>query len=326
MPRRSPGAGSAIPIGLRPPPDVRGDRAAAWLAERQHGVAALWQLRLGGLGPGACKHRVATGRWSRVQRGVVAIGHAGLPPEGRAMAALLTTGDGAVLTARTASALWGIVPADLAGEPQLELLVVGRNPGRRPGVRYRRCDGLDERDWRRRGALVLTSPARTILEEARSGDAATVERLLAQAFRRGLSSEREVRRLLDRLPGRRGTALVRDLVARGPAFDRSRAERMLLELVRRAGLPEPVTNARVAGWEVDAFWPAAGVAAEFDGYAFHHDRLAFAKDRRKWSSLQAAGHPVVSVVWEDLAARPELVAVTLARALWTAAPALVTRT
>jgi len=319
VPRRSADTTARLArVGLRPPDELSGDRAAAWLAAQQHGVVALRQLREAGLGRGALEHRIRCGRLLRVHTGVVAVGHLGLAREGEIMAALLATGDDALAAGRTASTLWEIVPPgvpELAAGAPIDVVVADRNPGTRPGVRYRRSRTLRPQDVRWQGPIPLTSPARTILDEADSLDAAVVERLLAQAYRRRLTTESEVARLAERVPGRRGLGLLLELSASGPAFDRSVAERLLLELVRRAGLPEPQLNVRVGDWEVDARWPACGVVAEFDSFTFHQDRFAFAKDRRKWTALQAAGHPVVLVVWEDLVGRPELVAVTIARAL-----------
>jgi hypothetical protein len=45
------------------------------LAERQHGVVSLPQLRSLGLSARAVRDRVATGRLTRIHRGVYAVGH-----------------------------------------------------------------------------------------------------------------------------------------------------------------------------------------------------------------------------------------------------------
>jgi very-short-patch-repair endonuclease len=47
------------------------------------------------------------------------------------------------------------------------------------------------------------------------------------------------------------------------------SRRQLLELVREAGLPLPVVNARIAGYEVDFHWPAARLIVETDGRETH---------------------------------------------------------
>src|SRR5215210_1677909 len=84
------------------------DRAIAALAERQHGVVAREQLVDLGLGRGAIGHRLACGRLHPVHRGVYAAGHRVLSQEGRWMAAVLAAGAGAVLSHRSAAALWRI--------------------------------------------------------------------------------------------------------------------------------------------------------------------------------------------------------------------------
>jgi very-short-patch-repair endonuclease len=101
----------------------------------------------------------------------------------------------------------------------------------------------------------------------------------------------------------------------GPAFDRSVAERLLLELVRSAGLPEPRTNARAGEFEVDALWPDHRTVVEYDSFTFHGDRIAFRRDRRKAARLQAQGYDVVPVVWEDLRGSPQVVVATIASVL-----------
>jgi very-short-patch-repair endonuclease len=70
---------------------------------------------------------------------------------------------------------------------------------------------------------------------------------------------------------------------------RSGLEEAFLGLVRRAGLPRPQLNARVCGFEVDAYWPDSGVVVELDGFAYHRTRRAFEADRRRDIALQAAG-------------------------------------
>src|SRR5215213_1229959 len=84
------------------------DAAVAELAERQHGVVALRQLRALGLGPGAIKRRSSNGRLHLVHSGVYAVGHRRLTANGHRMAAVLACGPRAVLGYRDAAALWGL--------------------------------------------------------------------------------------------------------------------------------------------------------------------------------------------------------------------------
>ena len=60
----------------------------------------------------------------------------------------------------------------------------------------------------------------------------------------------------------------------------------------------------MAGYEVDAYWPAHRLIVEVDGYRFHSGRQAFERDRRKDAALQAAGNRVVRVTWSRLTNEP----------------------
>src|SRR5215216_6154642 len=82
---------------------------AVWrLASRQHGVVALFQLLELGYTMSAIKHRVAKGRLHPVRRGVYAVGRPEITRKGEWMAAVLSCGQGAVLSHLSAAALWGI--------------------------------------------------------------------------------------------------------------------------------------------------------------------------------------------------------------------------
>ena len=87
-------------------------------------------------------------------------------------------------------------------------------------------------------------------------------------------------------------------------FTRSEAERRLKALCKAAHLPAPRMNARVAGYEVDAYWPAHRLIVEVDGYAFHRTREAFERDRRKDAALQAAGYRIVRITYRRLRDEP----------------------
>ncbi len=98
-------------------------------------------------------------------------------------------------------------------------------------------------------------------------------------------------------------------------FTRSEAERLLKALTARAGLPQPLTNTRLHGREVDALWPAERLIVEVDSYAHHSSRSAFEADRARDATHAAAGYRTLRVTWRQLTETPELVAARLAAAL-----------
>ena len=105
-----------------------------------------------------------------------------------------------------------------------------------------------------------------------------------------------------------------------PEFTRSEGERRLKALCRAAQLPAPRMNARVAGWEVDAYWPAHKLIVEIDGWRYHGTRAAFERDRRRDAALMAAGYRVVRITWRRLTKGPHSVTAQLG-ALLTVRPA-----
>jgi len=101
----------------------------------------------------------------------------------------------------------------------------------------------------------------------------------------------------------------------GPRLTRSDLERVALGLVRRARLPEPETNVRVEGHEVDLLWRDHGLIVEIDSWAFHSMRSSFDRDRRRDQVLVGKGWRVIRVTDRQLTSEPELVVATLTRAL-----------
>lgn len=289
------------------------------LASGQHGVVSLAQLRGCGLSVDAVQHRERRGRLHRLHRGVYAVGHDGVGFEGRAMAAVLAMGPGARVSHYSAGRLLQILPAgssSILGLAPIDVTVAGGRTVRdRRGVARHRTRSDDARDLRWLGSLPVTSAARTVLDIAGLDGSRSAERMMASALRTRLTTEREVRGLVARSGGHPGVGVIAALLRSGPAFDRSIAERLLLELVRRAGLPEPRMNARAGGFEVDGLWTRERCVVEFDSFTFHGDRIAFRRDRRKSARLQAAGYDVVPVVWEDLLHAPETVVAAIAGVL-----------
>lgn len=101
----------------------------------------------------------------------------------------------------------------------------------------------------------------------------------------------------------------------GPALTRSGGERRLVKLIRAANLPQPVVDARVAGFVVDAVWPAHRVIVELDGYLYHGHRGAFERDHRRDVALDDARHHVIRITGRQLVGEPFGVIAHIARVL-----------
>ena len=98
------------------------------------------------------------------------------------MAAILACGPGAMLSHRSAAALWGI--GEEAGK--FEITVRRISPCRRAGVRVYRRPTLAERDVVERNGIPATGLVRTIVDLASILEPRRVERVVNEADRLGL--------------------------------------------------------------------------------------------------------------------------------------------
>jgi very-short-patch-repair endonuclease len=252
-----------------------------------------------GLSPKGISHRVARGRLHRLHRGVYAVGDLALPSLAPFAAVLATCGVNAVLSHWSAARVWRLIEGGEGGD--VHVVMACGQARRRPGLVVHRTLSLADSDVERHRGLRVTSVARTLRDLAPRTPLTRLERLVAEALRSQLVTVGE----LDEVPK------LRRIVEGGAQLTRSEAERRLLRLVRRAGIPLPQTNVRVAGFEVDAYWPAHRLVVEVDGFAFHGDRVAFERDRMKGLALQRAGVTLVRVSPRLIDRQPEQVVATI---------------
>lgn len=290
------------------------DAGLSALASQQHGVVTLADLRAIGLSRDAIRHRVATGRLHRLHRGVYAVGHTALDDLAPTWAAVLACGSGSMASHHAAGRVLGLCNEPTPGAV-VDVTVEGRGAHSRPGIRVHRIARLDARDRAVRSGIPLTTAARTLLDLAAVMPPNDLEDAYERARTLRLARPVDVLAAMTRSPGRRGATRLRALVQARPTLTRSAAERRLLDLIRRGGLPAPETNVRSAGHEVDLLWRRARLVVEVDGYAWHGGRAAFERDRRRDADLQLAGHRVIRVTWRRIVDEPEAVLVMLARVL-----------
>src|SRR3954470_19097845 len=109
------------------PRNITPDIGVADLAAERHGVVTRDEMRELGLTDAAIARRARAGRLHRLHRGVYAVGHAAVGLHGRWLAAVLATGDGALLSHRSAAALWGMLSTSA---PRIDVIVPPKS-GRR---------------------------------------------------------------------------------------------------------------------------------------------------------------------------------------------------
>lgn len=162
------------------------DREVAELALRQHGVVARRQLARLGMTRSEIGHRVSCGSLHVLRRGVYAVGHRGVSREGRWIAALLAVGDDAVLSHRSAAALWGIRHTSRG---RIDVTAPRALP-QRAGIQLHRTELAPDEVTAER-LVMVTTPARTLVDLAAVLPPHELERALNEA---------EILRLTDTTP------------------------------------------------------------------------------------------------------------------------------
>jgi very-short-patch-repair endonuclease len=222
------------------------------------------------------------------------------------MAAVLACEPHAFVSHHSAAGLWRPLPYP-AKERPIDLIVSGRNPGPKPGIRIHRTKTLRPDETTILDAIPLTIPARTILDLAATASARELEWAIAEAHARGRAARSSLLTLIARHPRHRGAKPLAGLLEldRDPARVRSEAEAKLLVLIRRAKLPDPETNVPLHGFEIDFLWRDARLVVEVDGLAYHSSGSAIRNDRNKEAVLARHGFEVIRVIWSQIVDEPE---------------------
>jgi hypothetical protein len=292
------------------------DVAVARLASQQHGVVTYRQLVAAGLGRRAITNRVERGQFHRVHRGVYSVGHPIINLHGRWMAAVLSCGDGAVLSHRSAAALWELLRPM---EGPVEVSVPSHDGRRRrPGIRLHRCLSLAPSEPIRNAYLPNGGVPDGLVDDAVPNGLVTLRHNIPVT-----TPARTIHDLKSCVPPRLHRRAIRQVELAGYALDagvetdgtRSDLERDFLALCRRAGLPPPEVNVRVGRWTVDFLWRHAHLAVEADSYRFHRGATAFEDDHARDLALRAAGLRIHRFTERQLRMEPEHVAADLRAAL-----------
>jgi hypothetical protein len=273
--------------------DPHVDRRIADLAARQHGVVSRAQLERAGLTDGAIRARLRVRRLIPLHRGVYAVGHDHLTHAGRWMAAVLAGGPGAVLSHRSAAALWELRPPSAGA---VDILLAGRHKRGPRGVTVHRTRRLTAHELTSKDGIPVTTAARTLLDLAEAVPRRTLVRAVEEAEVRELFDLAQLRAAIAANPGRSGGVILGAVLSQeriGETVTRSELEDAFLSLVARLGFPAPATNVRLAGCEAHFLWRDQRLVVETDGYRFHRTAGALDRDRAKDLDLAAAGYRVL---------------------------------
>jgi very-short-patch-repair endonuclease len=291
------------------------------LAAGQHGVVARRRLLAAGLTRSMIEERIRNGHLVQLHRGVYVVGHAQLKRQGHWLAAVLAGGPGAVLSHRSAAALHGLAAS---GPARIEVSTSADRLVR--GLRVHRRRTLEADDITTVEGIPTTTVARTLVDLAEVLPHQRLRKAIEEAERIRAFDRDALEAAIARTNGRRGPghqairAALTDIQTHGITLTRSELEDRFLALLDAHGLPRPSTNTWIEDMEVDAAWLDHGLVVELDGYANHHTRRAFQRDRTRTNDLVAAGYVVLRFTHADVARRSENTARRISRALGSAPP------
>jgi hypothetical protein len=286
------------------------DRRLLELAGRQHYVVARAQLREFG-SDRQIDHRLKQGRLERVHEGVYRIVGSPNTWHQRLLAACLASSGANAASFRAAAQLWEL----LKNDDLVEVTAPRHRRVQLDGVIAHESFFLTDLDVTYIDGIPVTRPSRVLCDLAllvERGELRLSEYELAiqEAIRRNLVDIPRLWREWERLGGvwRPGGRTVESMLnSYVPPIRRpdTRPESRLLQIIRAAGLPEPVPQFRVAlsptrNAKLDFAWPDEKVYCEFDPYKFHGGRDHYMYGATRRLQLERLGWRGVPVTDDEL--------------------------
>ncbi len=212
------------------------------------------------------------------------------------MAAVLACGPHALLSHRSAAALWGLRKP---WPGPVEIVVPAQVARRRPGIRVYRLTGpkLDGAGddpgppWRSViDEIPVTGPVVTLADLATCLPVGQLEAAVNEADHLGLVDPETLRSAIEALPRRPGVHCLRRLLDTPThVLTTTALERYFVPLARDAGLPAPQTQARPNSHRVDFYWPELTLIIETDSLRYHRTPFKQAEDKRRDNTHASAG-------------------------------------
>ena len=285
------------------------------LAAAQFGAFTTAQALEVGWTPSAIRHAVRLGRIERLRPGVYATA---FEPTGlrsadnttrltRAAAALALVNPRLPISHSSAGALMDLPLVDV---PSRVCVTTPRGArGRRAAVTGAHVHhaALSRADRYRANRILVTSPARTVIDVGRESgvDAAVVT--ADAALRRQLTTKHQLSTALGACIGWPGVRAAARAISLADPRSESPLESLSRLRIVDAGLPTPELQPRIfdpAGrflGRVDFYWDEFGVIGEADGLLkFDEDRTALRKEKVRQGLLEDAGLIAVRWGWVDL--------------------------
>ncbi len=264
------------------------------LAHGQDGVVAYQQLKQLGMPVSTLAYWTRTGGpWQRILPGVY-LTFSGQPSWRHLVrAGVLYAGEGAAVTGMAALRLYGGFK-DAAGADEIHVLLPQEH--RRVGRSFLRIERTARMPTAIDVAAVPCAPVvRAVADACRFVRRKnTVRALVASALQANRCTIAELS--VELIAGsRRGSALLREVIREMSVGVRSAAEGDLRDLIRAAGLPEPLWNVALyteAGEFValvDGYFEDAGVIIEYNSAEFHSDLLDWEWTQERQMKLGAYG-------------------------------------
>lgn len=223
------------------------------------------------------------------------------------MAAVLAGGSAAAASHLAAGRLRDLpVPA----RSYVDITVPGSGRSR-PGIRFHHAllppDELTEI-----AGIPTTTTARTLLDLAGILPPHRLEKVINEAEYRRLADVVPLKTLIERYPGRRGIAALRDILGSltlGEDRTESELEDAFTAFLDGRRIPRPRRNMPMVidgrRLRPDCVWPEQRLIVELDGREAHLRRAAFESDRARDRRLLVAGWHVVRVTFAQLELDPD---------------------
>ncbi len=285
------------------------------LAERQHALVTVEQVVALGASEDALRHRRA-GRhdWEALSPRVLRLAGSHRSDVQAALAAVLDSGPGAVLSHASAAALWGLSGHRL--HPAHVSVLRGGSQTDSALAVVHRPRALPEHFVTSLDAIPVVRPELLVLQ-ACATMAHRAERVLDGLWSLRLLSGPVLWACLDEMAvsGRTGIVLLRQLLEdRGPGYvpPATGLEARFAEIIRRAGLPAMVRQTDLGDDErwsgrVDFLERALAFVVEVDSERYHAALVDQRDDQARQLRLEAAGFTVVRVADVDVWHRPQVV-------------------